>query len=612
MRPLISELLDAVSKLSKEYPKRSINVILSAPTGYGKTVAGPLVFRELALEDVAFAQQHIMPLRAIVRDFYVNKLLRALHVGTLPDLPEGDDVLKLIWQAFRQIDLKADSIAYQMGEFIESKYARKDPLFEARYVVTTFDSYAYNLLRVPLTEMFRSVKHYVIPRTRIHLSSAFFDEAHMLLGEEGDEKLFVVVREILKYLAAAKIPIILASATMSNNVVANLKDALKDVLIVRLSNRNYKNEGLIEVFDEEFISAITSVKWRVEAIRESEVVGRAIDYLSRGLNVLVVSDTVKGTVKRYRALKAKIEEGGLDVELVLLHAKLTRGDREAALEKLERTVKSLKRPTCLVATSVIEAGVDISFDALITDAKRVESFIQRSGRVCRNPERKDTGYVCRDGAEEAVVHVVRENSLDLIVNYIENYKERFNPRLPFDHAGFKGYEELLEKAAARPVEALSDETLARDLEALLSTIYISSHTINDILWRHEFALTRTALFEAVVLDGPITSRDAEISIGSSLTMGADDVNMLLKEGCIEGVAAIDIEFETGKQDRHVIKIANYNSDIDQFIRARRAREEKVISISKLLRWAMNNRGLPALVIKKDCYVEKEGLKPWLP
>jgi CRISPR-associated endonuclease/helicase Cas3 len=606
MRPLISELLDAVSKLSKEYPKRSINVILSAPTGYGKTVAGPLVFRELALEDVAFAQQHVMPLRAIVRDFYVNKLLRALHVGALPDLPEGDDVLKLIWQAFRQIDLKADSIAYQMGEFIESEHARKDPLFEARYVVTTFDSYAYNLLRVPLTEMFRSVKHYVIPRTRIHLSSAFFDEAHMLLGEESDEKLFVVVREILKYLAAAKIPIILASATMSNNVVASLKNLLKEVLIVRLSNRNYKNEGLIEVFDEEFISAITSVKWRVEAIRESEVVSKAVDYLSRGLNVLVVSDTVKGAVERYRALKAKIEEGGLDVELVLLHAKLTRGDREAALERLEKAVKSLKRPTCLVATNVIEAGVDISFDALITDAKRVESFIQRSGRVCRKPERKDVGYICRDGAEEAVVHVVRENSLDLIVNYIEKYRERFNPRLQFDHAGFKGYGELLEEASARPVEALGDETLTRDLEVLLSTIYISSHTINDILRRHEYALTRTALFEAVVLDKPITSRDVEIPIESSLTMSVDDVNKLLNEGCIEGIAAIDVEFKIDRQNRHVIKIVNYNSDVEQFI------HKAGISVSKLLRWAMNNHGLPALAIKKDCYVEKEGLKPWLP
>jgi CRISPR-associated helicase Cas3 len=610
MRPLISELLDVVSKLSERFPERSVNVILSAPTGYGKTVAGPLVFRELVLENVAFAQQHVMPLRAIVRDFYVKKLLKALRFEISQGSPE-DEVLELIRRAFHQISLDVDSIAYQMGEFIESKYARKDPLFEARYVVTTFDSYAYNLLRVPLTEMFRSVKHYVIPRSRIHLSSVFFDEAHMLLGEVGDERLFVVIREILEYLAKAKIPVVLASATMSSSAIDYFKNVLKDVVIVKLSNRNYRSEDLVEVFDEDFTSAIASVKWRLETIRESEVVDRAASYLSRGLNVLVVSDTIRGAVERYRALKEKIERENLNAELALVHAKLTRGDREKALNKLEEALSTSKRSVCLVATSVIEAGVDVSFDALITDAKRVESFIQRSGRVCRNPGRKDGVYACRDDLGEASIYVVRENSLDVVVDYIENYKEKFNPRLPFDYGGLKGYGDLLDKAAQQSLDATSEEVekLARDLEALLSTIYISSITINEILWRHEYALTRTALFEAVVRGGHVVKRDAEIPLENSISVDADDANILLERGCIEGVAAVDVEFG-------VIKIVNYSTDIDQFKYVKRGGEkgevEIKISVPRLLRWAISNHGLPALVIKSDCYVEGEGLTPWLP
>jgi CRISPR-associated endonuclease/helicase Cas3 len=609
MRPLISELLDVVSKLSERYPERSVNVILSAPTGYGKTVAGPLVFRELVSENVAFAQQHVMPLRAIVRDFYVKKLLKALRVEISRDPPE-DEVLKLIREAIQQIRLDADSIAYQMGEFIESKYARKDPLFEARYVVTTFDSYAYNLLRVPLTEMFRSVKHYVIPRSRIHLSSAFFDEAHMLLGEVGDERLFIVVREILEYLAKTKIPVILASATMSSSAIDYFKNVLKDVVIVKLSDRNYRSEGLVEVFDENFVSAVASVKWRVETIRESEVVDKAASYLSRGLNVLVVSDTIKGAVERYRALKARIEQENLNAELALVHAKLTRGDRERASEKLEETLSISKRPVCLVATSVIEAGVDVSFDALITDVKRVESFIQRSGRVCRNPEREGGVYACRDDLGEASIYVVRENSLDFVVDYVENYKERFNPRLPFDYGGLKGYGDLLDKVAQHSLDATSEEIerLVRDLKALLSTVYISSSTINDILWRHEYALTRTALFEAVVQREDVVKRDAEIPLENSITVDADDANILLEKSCIEGVAAVDAEFG-------VIKVANYSTDTEQFTYTKKRRgegKEVKISVPRLLWWAINNHGLPALVIKKDCYVESEGLTPWLP
>ncbi|MCL7389801.1 MAG: DEAD/DEAH box helicase, partial [Thaumarchaeota archaeon] len=245
MRPLINELLDVVSKLSKKYPEKSVNIILSAPTGYGKTVAGPLVFRELVLENVAFAQHHVMPLRAIVRDFYARKLLKALK-----ESPREDEVLELINRALRQSGLDINFIAYQMGEFIESEYAKKDPFFEARYVVTTLDSYVYNLLRVPVAEMFRSLKHYVIPRTRIFLSSAFFDEAHMLLGESVDEKLYVVVRGILEYLASVKIPVILASATMSNNMVNELRDLLRDAVVIKLSNRDYKSGNQIEVFDK--------------------------------------------------------------------------------------------------------------------------------------------------------------------------------------------------------------------------------------------------------------------------------------------------------------------------------------------------------------------------
>jgi hypothetical protein len=207
--------------------------------------------------------------------------------------------------------------------------------------------------------------------------------------------------------------------------------------------------------------------------------------------------------------------------------------------------------------------------------------------------------------------VVRENSLDVVVDYIENYKERFNPRLPFDYGGLKGYGGLLDKATQRSLDATSEEVekLARDLKVLLSTIYISSITINEILWRHEYALTRTALFEAVVRGGHVVKRDAEIPLENSITVDADDANILLEKDCIEGVAAVDVEFG-------VIKIVNHSIDIDQFKYVKRRREkgevEIKISVPRLLRWAINNHGLPALVIKSDCYVEGEGLTPWLP
>jgi len=599
MRPLINELLDVVSKLSKEYPEKSVNIILSAPTGYGKTVAGPLVFRELVLENVAFAQHHVMPLRAIVRDFYARKLLKALK-----ESPREDEVLELINRALRQSGLDINFIAYQMGEFIESEYAKKDPFFEARYVVTTLDSYVYNLLRVPVAEMFRSLKHYVIPRTRIFLSSAFFDEAHMLLGESVDEKLYVVVRGILEYLASIKIPVILASATMSNNMVNELRDLLRDAVVIKLSNRDYKSGNQIEVFDKEFIDDIMGVKWHVETITENKVIDTVIDHLSRDLNVLLFSKDVRSAVKRYRELKAIIESRGLNAELALLHAKLTRRDREKVLKVLDerRRNRDPEKPICLVATSVIEAGVDANFDVLITDAERIESFIQRAGRVCRNPK----GGVCRGDLREAFVYVVKENSADLVINYINKYGDKFNPRLPFDYDRFRGYGSLLEQAP-RPLMGRSEYEYIRELRALLNTIYISSRTIDYILEHHGYALTRSALFEAVVLKEPV-EKAKEISVKNSLTVDVNDVKKLFEERCIGGVAAVDVEFKPEKQgeDAHVISIVNYIEEVQRF------RDSKGrVNVIKILKWAIRNKGLPALLVKSDCYNDGEGLKPWI-
>jgi CRISPR-associated endonuclease/helicase Cas3 len=600
MRLLINELLGVASKLSKGYPERSVNIIFSAPTGYGKTVAGPLVFRELVSENVAFAQHHVMPLRAIVKDFYDGKLLKALK-----ESQKEDEVLGLINRALRQANLDIDSIAYQMGEFIESEYARKDPFFEARYVVTTFDSYAYNLLRVPVAEMFRSLKHYVIPRTRIFLSSIFFDEAHMLLGESVDEKLYVVVRGILEYLASVKVPVILASATMSNKVVNELRGLLKDAVVIKLSNRDYKSGDQIEVFDREFVDNIVSVKWHVKTITENMVIDTAADHLSRGLNVLLFSKDVRSAVKRYRELKAVIESRGLNAELALLHAKLTRGDREKVLKVLDEKKRSrdLKKPMCLVATSVIEAGVDASFDVLIADAERVESFIQRAGRVCRNP--KDG--VCWGDLGEAFVYVVRENSVDLVISYINKYGDKFNPRLPFDYNGFKGYGDLLEQAP-RPLTE-GDEYYIRELKALLNTIYISSRTIDYILEHHGYALVRSALFEAVVLKEPV-EKAKEIFVKNSLTVNANDVGKLFREGCIEGVAAVDVEFKPEKQDKgtYVISIINYTKEVQQF---GDGRGKAHIDVIKILKWAVRKKGLPVLLVKSDCYSDGEGLRPWI-
>jgi len=68
--------------------------------------------------------------------------------------------------------------------------------------------------------------------------------------------------------------------------------------------------------------------------------------------------------------------------VLLLHSRLRRaerGHREGLLEK----VGQRDEPLVLVATQVIEAGLDYDFRALITELSPIDSLIQRVGRVAR-------------------------------------------------------------------------------------------------------------------------------------------------------------------------------------------------------------------------------------
>jgi CRISPR-associated endonuclease/helicase Cas3 len=67
---------------------------------------------------------------------------------------------------------------------------------------------------------------------------------------------------------------------------------------------------------------------------------------------------------------------------MLIHSRFRRGDRA----KLEREIQEFEEksgPCVVYATQVIEVSLDISFDAMITDAAPLDALVQRFGRVNR-------------------------------------------------------------------------------------------------------------------------------------------------------------------------------------------------------------------------------------
>lgn len=93
---------------------------------------------------------------------------------------------------------------------------------------------------------------------------------------------------------------------------------------------------------------------------------------------------IVNTVDRARELFEQLGKSKQSPELVLLHSRFRIADRSAALQRAMATPGSTG--TIVVATQVIEAGVDLSSSVLFTESAPWASLVQRFGRCNRTGE----------------------------------------------------------------------------------------------------------------------------------------------------------------------------------------------------------------------------------
>ncbi|WP_054839621.1 CRISPR-associated helicase/endonuclease Cas3 [Thermococcus sp. JCM 11816] len=101
-------------------------------------------------------------------------------------------------------------------------------------------------------------------------------------------------------------------------------------------------------------------------------------------SVLIVLNNVKKAVETYKELSEKLE--GWSVHL--LHSRLPEKRKSEVILELKSKLNNEER-VILVATQVVEASVDLDFDAMITEISPIDSQVQRWGRVYRN---RNTDY----------------------------------------------------------------------------------------------------------------------------------------------------------------------------------------------------------------------------
>ncbi|MBI4728139.1 MAG: CRISPR-associated endonuclease Cas3'' [Acidobacteria bacterium] len=101
---------------------------------------------------------------------------------------------------------------------------------------------------------------------------------------------------------------------------------------------------------------------------------------------LAIANTVKSAVALHKALEKRKTGSGLpaDVDLRLVHSRFRGAERRQwATEVLAREQCGPGRNRIIVATQVVEAGVDISANALVTEFAPWASLVQRFGRCAR-------------------------------------------------------------------------------------------------------------------------------------------------------------------------------------------------------------------------------------
>lgn len=350
-RPLLVKALEKIDERISN--NENLLLFLEAPTGYGKSTLSLALYTAICLgrHDIASRVIHVLPMRSIGTDLkkrmedYVATLCEWLPVGT------------------KDIGL-------------QQMHSPGSPMFGKRFVITTLDTFISSFYKIPAAEINKVYKygtaHFEVPRAFIYTSIVVFDELHLYISSktftEGPSKSFTATLACIKSLLTAGVPVIISTATLP----APLKNIMNEQLeLWGLSN--IKEEITPSQKDREFVPRRIHVGTILNGF--DELVQRQTEIG----NVLVVVNTVKKAVEIFKTLKNM--NGKADV--FLLHSRLVEGERRNRLEMVSTYVKKKDKPVVLVATQVVEAGVDLSFDTLITETAPPDSLLQRAGRVAR-------------------------------------------------------------------------------------------------------------------------------------------------------------------------------------------------------------------------------------
>jgi CRISPR-associated endonuclease/helicase Cas3 len=121
------------------------------------------------------------------------------------------------------------------------------------------------------------------------------------------------------------------------------------------------------------------------------------EFYKQPKSILVICNTIRYSQNLFQILSEKLE---ID-ELFYLSASIIPYSRERVLSENISPLLKNKKPLILVATQVIEAGVDVDFDLVYRDFSPLSSINQAAGRCNRNSSKSISKvHIFRSGKEK--------------------------------------------------------------------------------------------------------------------------------------------------------------------------------------------------------------------
>jgi len=318
------------------------NVVLTAPTGSGKTESALLWLRN---QFQSKGQGHV---------FYIlpyTASINAMYERLANDIGDKN---------------KVGLLHGKLSSYLDSMIEREHPFISknARYDMAKQIKAAYQTLVTPMkiTTPFQLLKHIFglkgFEKGMFEWAGGYFifDEIHAY-NPNLFAQIVVLIEFAVKYL---KVNVFIMTATLPHFLRKELQNAIGDFSEISADNTLYQIFTRHKVLLKDGLLA--------------DNLALIQDDLENGKKVLVVCNTVEQSQKVYNDLKFN--------DKVLLHGSFNSTDRN----RMEYTLKQ-DNIKLLVGTQAIEVSLDIDFDVLYTEPAPIDALIQRFGRINRKREK---------------------------------------------------------------------------------------------------------------------------------------------------------------------------------------------------------------------------------